>query len=566
MPRPRAYLILVVAMLFTMGLASASASADSSVVGLWHFDEGSGLVAGDSSGLGNNGTLSGGVTWLPGVNGSALSFDGVTGSVDVPDSSSLEPGQITVQAWVRRSGSPGDFKYIVDKGYSGCIAGSYGLYSGPTGGAVFYVSVPGFSSYALSPDAGTGIWDGNWHMLTGTYDGSTLRLYVDGAEVGSGTSWSTGIGYSLPNNDLFFGSYMGCDGLDYPGAIDEVQIWDRALSPAEIQAETLYPYLGLSPSTSTITYGASQSYTATEFAGNDSSLGTVTGSTTFTIAPNGACSGASCTPASAGSHTVTGNDGDANGTATLNVTAAPVTVTANNVTRPFNAANPALGATITGFVAGQNLATSGITGAAACTTTATASSLPGNYPITCTQGTLTATNYSFPAGNFVAGTLTVAKAGTSIALPSLGVVNSILAVVPVLTATLTSQVTGAPIAGQPIAFSFSGAPRTTACTGTTNSSGVASCRSGLVSIVTVLLSSSYSASYAGNNNYAGSTATARVVLISAGSRVNTAMRKLTGHARVLLGHELKACRSILAHKATKAVRRAARHRPHCVAR
>jgi hypothetical protein len=564
MSRPRAYFILLFSIVSVMGFASASASADSSVVGLWHLDEGSGDFTADSSGLGNNGTLIGGVNWTSGVSGSALIFDGTTGEVDVPDSPSLEPAQVTVQAWVKRPGSPGSFKYIVDKGYSGCIAGSYGLYSGATGGLFFYTSTPGAPDYALSPDAGSSVWDGNWHLVTGTYDGSSLHLYVDGQQVGSGTPFSSPIAYSLQNNDLFFGSYLGCQGLDYPGVIDEIAIWNRALTPAEIAAEPLHETLTLSPSSSTITYGASQTYSATAFGVSGNNLGNATSATMFSISPDGSCTGPTCTPAGAGSHTVTGNDNGATGTATLSVTPAPLTVTANNVTRPFGAANPALTAKITGFVAGQTLATSGVTGSAACTTTATASSTPGTYPITCTQGSLSATNYSFPAGNFVAGTLTVAKAGTSIALPPLGVVNSILAVVPELTATLTSQATGAPIAGQQVAFKFS-ASKSTACTGTTNTSGVASCRSALLSILTVLASSSYSATYAGNSNYSASTATAPVVLLSSGAKVNSALRKLKGHARALLAHEIKACRSLLTHKASKAARKAHRG-PRCVAR
>ncbi len=87
------------------------------------------------------------------------------------------------------------------------------------------------------------------------------------------------------------------------------------------------------------------------------------------------------------------------------VTKAPLTVTADNQSRPFGSANPPLTATITGFVLGQNLATSGVTGTAACTTTAMVFSPGGNYPITCTVGSLAAANYSF--GPFVPGTLTI---------------------------------------------------------------------------------------------------------------------------------------------------------------
>jgi hypothetical protein len=87
------------------------------------------------------------------------------------------------------------------------------------------------------------------------------------------------------------------------------------------------------------------------------------------------------------------------------VTKAPLTVTADNKSRLFGQANPPLTATLSGFVLGQTLATSGVTGAADCTTTAMPFSTGGSYPITCTQGTLSSANYSF--GPFVPGTLTV---------------------------------------------------------------------------------------------------------------------------------------------------------------
>jgi hypothetical protein len=87
------------------------------------------------------------------------------------------------------------------------------------------------------------------------------------------------------------------------------------------------------------------------------------------------------------------------------VAKAPLTVTADSKSRLFGAANPALTATLSGFVLGQNLATSGVTGSASCTTAATATSSGGGYPITCTLGSLAAANYGF--GPFVPGTLTV---------------------------------------------------------------------------------------------------------------------------------------------------------------
>ena len=97
----------------------------------------------------------------------------------------------------------------------------------------------------------------------------------------------------------------------------------------------------------------------------------------------------------------------------LTITAAHLTVTANNKNRQYGASDPAFDATISGFVNGEMLTTSGVTGAANCTTTAVAnSSVPGPYPINCTQGTLSASNYDFTT--FVPGSLTITPAPLTI--------------------------------------------------------------------------------------------------------------------------------------------------------
>ncbi|MEK7613034.1 MAG: MBG domain-containing protein [Patescibacteria group bacterium] len=86
----------------------------------------------------------------------------------------------------------------------------------------------------------------------------------------------------------------------------------------------------------------------------------------------------------------------------LHITPAPLTVTANDATAILGGALPAFGSTLSGFVNGETLATSDVTGEAACTAGSTAA--VGSYPITCTQGTLASNNYSFA---FTPGTLRV---------------------------------------------------------------------------------------------------------------------------------------------------------------
>lgn len=116
-----------------------------------------------------------------------------------------------------------------------------------------------------------------------------------------------------------------------------------------------------------------------------------------------------------GSYTITAAQGSLSATnysftftaGTLTITKATLTVTANDATRASGTANPTFTASYSGFVNGETLATSGVTGSPALTTTATTTSPTGTYPITAAAGTLAANNYSF---TFVNGTLTVTPA------------------------------------------------------------------------------------------------------------------------------------------------------------
>ena len=209
---------------------AANARADTGLVAEWPFDEGAGPAAADASGHGNGGTLMGGAQWTAGRgNGSALTFDGSGGRVQVARSASLEPTTVSVSAWVRRSGTPGAFKYLVAKGATGCLAASYGLYTGPDGGLMFYVASDGYS-FARTADTGGGLWDGRWHHVAGTYDGRNARLFIDGTEVSTGSSVTVPIDYdTTTTGDAGIGGYLGTCDLFYTGDIDQVALFSRAL-------------------------------------------------------------------------------------------------------------------------------------------------------------------------------------------------------------------------------------------------------------------------------------------------------------------------------------------------
>src|SRR5262249_39739517 len=148
------------------------------------------------------------------------------------NSPSLQPEQVSVVAWVMGA-NVGAYQYIVSKSYLG-VGSSYGLYAGggSPGGLYFYLWNRGFS-----PFAPPSIWDGRFHHVAGTYDGAVIRLYVDGSEVGTGTSASGPINYGTEywDGDLFIGSVAPTQPMfNWPGIVDEVAIFNRALTASEI--------------------------------------------------------------------------------------------------------------------------------------------------------------------------------------------------------------------------------------------------------------------------------------------------------------------------------------------
>lgn len=196
----------------------------------WWQAEGTGR---DSIGS-NHGFLSQNETvgFAPGVFGEAFSFAD-QGFVQVPASPKLAPSTLTVSAWVRSDVAPAPLSYVVSKGAADCDAASYALYTSETGGLRFYVY--NGLDVALSPESSE-IWDGDWHHVAGTFDGQTVRLYVDGLEVGSGTPAPLTINYALPtHNDLLIGAYQGTCGFRFNGDVDGVQIYNRPLTPIELE-------------------------------------------------------------------------------------------------------------------------------------------------------------------------------------------------------------------------------------------------------------------------------------------------------------------------------------------
>jgi hypothetical protein len=250
-----------------VGAAPAQA-AEPGLVAQWNFDEGAGQVAHDSGPFGLDAVL--GVSsqadsadpgWIAGASGGALRFDG-TSSVRLPDSPKLAPQHLVVEANARADRSPGAYRYLVSRGGTGCLAASYGLYSGRTGGLAFYVFDG--TRYILSPTARRkDVWNGKWHSLTGMFDGSTLRLFVDGREVGEPMAGPPRIDYGIPHSDALLGQYAGDCPLGFSGDLDSVKIFSDAESPAIAPASPPLPPLPAAEPGTTLPAGSPETPPAT---------------------------------------------------------------------------------------------------------------------------------------------------------------------------------------------------------------------------------------------------------------------------------------------------------------
>jgi chitodextrinase/uncharacterized protein (DUF2237 family) len=204
------------------------------LIGYWNFDEGAGSIAHDTSGGGHNGAVSSS-TWTTGKINSALSFNGTTNSVITP--TIALGGAFSVSAWVNPSVIPQiGYVRIAETNYAS------GFYLGTeTTGTKYKLIVNGGSGATGTCGYGcaeSGPITSGWHLVTATFDGGPARLYVDNAVAGSDTFTAP----SNPNLPLCIGiSYVG-SGYGWNGTIDEVRLYNRALTSTEVSA--IYNYTG----------------------------------------------------------------------------------------------------------------------------------------------------------------------------------------------------------------------------------------------------------------------------------------------------------------------------------
>ena len=212
------------------------------LVGLWHFDEGSGTTAFDSSVYGNNGTIIGATWEIPGKFGNALSFNGSSDYVNAGSDASFDfTGKFTVEAWIN-----GEFEAYYDlmvfRGYSNWAFGYFRT------GRLMFGETAWNSLWTRQIYSDTLLWTpGQWYHIAVVYDtvGKTADFYRDGVPVGVGKQSTDKFGITNSGNVTIGYPHS----VSFNGLIDEVRIWDIALTADQLilydnYSGLLAPYKG----------------------------------------------------------------------------------------------------------------------------------------------------------------------------------------------------------------------------------------------------------------------------------------------------------------------------------
>jgi hypothetical protein len=199
--------------------------AEDGLVAYWSFDEGTGKTAADATGNGHDGEFKGAPKWVAGKFGTALEFDGKGDYVAVADDDALDlTDKITLMAWF----SPNDVltsRRLMVKNNSIFV-----IFDFSNANSIDFLVKPN-NTFAESK---TTDWKvGEWYHFAGTFDGKTLKVYINGELEGEAAN---NVPIAPSDLELWIGGDDNGRATDwFPGKIDEVRLYDKTLSGADIQ-------------------------------------------------------------------------------------------------------------------------------------------------------------------------------------------------------------------------------------------------------------------------------------------------------------------------------------------
>ncbi|MHC4204234.1 MAG: LamG-like jellyroll fold domain-containing protein [Planctomycetota bacterium] len=233
-------LIFLISFIFVL-----TSMAEADLVGLWRFDENSGTIAHDASGNGHDGTLVGDPKWAPGKIGEALDFDGEDDLVELGAFDVIGPG-ITLAGWIRPdSFAINDGRIITKANEWGENDHWWMLSTIASGGETrlrFRLKTEGQSTTTLIASSGALVTD-EWQHATATWDGSTMRLYLNGEEVGSAaktgaavaTNSDVSVAIGSQPSDAFAPATPDHVEKYFDGLIDDVRLYNEALTVERLE-------------------------------------------------------------------------------------------------------------------------------------------------------------------------------------------------------------------------------------------------------------------------------------------------------------------------------------------
>lgn len=237
-----------------MEIAGLRAASDPGLLAWWDLNEGGGTSVADAWRRSSNGMIVNGATWQPnGSVGTALSFNGTNQSVGMGTPSILNPigNTLTLSAWFRTNAT--GLQRIVSKGNYGWTNGYFlSIGHGAAGRVAASIGGGGNQANTIFIYSNNSYNDNQWHHAVAIFNESTKRaiLYVDGVQQGlsmvpgtAGTivggnelDYASAVGYNASStSDFRLGSHIGsAEFMD--GMIDQVRVYDRAISATEIAA------------------------------------------------------------------------------------------------------------------------------------------------------------------------------------------------------------------------------------------------------------------------------------------------------------------------------------------
>ena len=203
------------------------------LIGHWNFDEATGTTAYDSSGSSNHGTINTGTSTINRLTGkvsNAINFDGADDYVDISTNIDYSSGKTTVAAWIK-SISFCPSKIIVNSKRGSILGGFHFTLDGDSCAEVLlWLDFSVGLTWAV--DSITQLNSNQWYHIVGSYDAITMRIYINGqltnTRLGSGPMLDGGPGSTRIGRDL-------TGGASFDGLIDDVRIYNRALSADEIK-------------------------------------------------------------------------------------------------------------------------------------------------------------------------------------------------------------------------------------------------------------------------------------------------------------------------------------------